>query len=264
MDIKLPTEEHIPNVVGMPKKLSMIVLGSPKVGKTTFGSEWEKALILEAEPGGAAWIRCRKLDVNSMEEMRQAFMALKDDKEYDAIIVDSLDRVAQWIEEEICASLGTANLMENKKGERYGSQWAMYQEKVLTFLAGMTSLNKRLVFLAHVKKAELADGTVINPRTIQLYGQTASRVMAIVENIAYMFAKEDTDGTIRRYLSFKPGIYVEAGSRHPALSDKVIEIPLGGAYKALVKCFESATSTNNGVKAETKTKQVLSTTARRQ
>jgi len=237
--LELPKEDYVPVIDGLPKKFSMIVFGPPKVGKTTFGSEFEKSLILELEPGGADHVRCRKLDISSLRDFRSLYKTLKEDTEYSTIVIDSLDKIASWIEDEICAEMGLTNIMDAKKGERHGSQWGEYKARVLGFLSGMSKLDKRVIFLAHTKRADIDNnGQAINPKTINLYGQCASQVLALVDNVGYMFAEEVEAGKVKHFLSFRPGAYVEAGARHPALSGKRIELPKGKAYAAFEDCFK--------------------------
>lgn len=259
-EIKLPEEEFVPEMGGIPKNFSILVFGPPKSGKTTWGASWKNSLVLECEPGGAKFTRCHKVDVNSYEELRGYYKLLEKDTRFDTLVIDSLDRVAMWIEQEICKELNIGSIMESKKGERIGSQWALYADRVLAFMASWQLLNKQMVFLAHSKKAELADGgVVINPKTISLYGQTANRVMAIVDNIGYLYAQENAEGEIKRYLSFRPGVYVEAGSRHPALTDKIIELPKEGGYEAFAALFNVPT---NGHKTDKEAKKELAKAGR--
>lgn len=246
--LKLPTTFTEPDK-GLPDDFSMIVFGQPKVGKTTFGSEWPDSVLLECEPDGARYIKAKYMQINSLAEFREAYKLLKDDKTFKTVVIDSLDKIASWIEAEICVELGLNTMLDAKKGERFGTQWGEYKERVLGFLMGCSKLNKRIIILAHTKKAEMdGNGTVISPKTINIYGQTATQIISLTSNIGYMFAKDVEGGKTKRYLSFKSGELLEAGSRHPALSDKVIELPKGAAYKAFEACF------NENTKSEKETK----------
>ena len=253
--MELPKEVSEVKHEGIPMDLVLIVFGAPKVGKTTFASEFPDSVLLECEPGGAKYVRCKKMDINSLQEFREAYMLLKNDTSFKTVTIDSLDKVASWLEAEICKEMGLSNIMDAKKGERHGSQWGEYKERVLAFVLGLQKLGKNIVLLAHTKNAETdGNGSVINPRTINLYGQTASQVMAAVENIGYMFAREVEGGVVKRYISFKGGETVIGGSRHPALRDKVLELPLGGGYKEFEKQFLPPQPAQEKPKVETKTK----------
>jgi|GEM_PF-2503877 len=250
--LTLPKEDYVPEVGGIPSDFSMILFGPPKIGKTTFGAAWPKSIVLECEPGGAQYIKCRKLDIGSLDELRSAWDLLKADKSYETIIIDTLDRVAQWVEVEICAELGLKHIMDTKKGERIGSQWGEYVNRILILLEGWKRLGKRVIFIGHTKKAETdGQGMVISPKTINLYGQAANRVMSIVDNIGFMYPVEDDKGRVIRRLSFKPGIAVEAGSRHPSLTDRAIDIPKNAIYPTFAAMFSA--SKENNTKEVTKT-----------
>lgn len=245
--LALPAEDHVPAPMdGIPMDLSMIVFGPPKVGKTQFGASFPKSILLECEPGGAKYQRCRKLDIESYDQLKEAYKLLSKDKTYETIVIDSLDRVAQWIEAEICREMGIGHIMAAKKGQKHGEQWGEYVKRALAFLEAWKHLGKRMIFLAHTKKVETdGDGLVISPKTINLYGQAANRVVSIVDNIGHLYAKDDNGKTIR-VLSFKPGVHVEAGSRHPALADKMIEIPAEKGYTTFEALFK--TNKKNGGK----------------
>lgn len=238
-EMMLPTEDFVPVFDGIPKDFGMIVFGVPKIGKTFLGASFPNSLLLECEPGGAKYIRSRKLDISGLAQLRQAYELIKNNPGYcETIVIDSLDAVAQWIEEEICAEMGLRTILDSKKGEKHGSQWGEYSLRIMGFLAAWRSLGKRVIFLAHTKRAEMnGDGLVINPKTINLYGQSASRVVSIIDNIGHMYAV-DNGGKVSRVLSFSPGVAVEAGSRHPALSGKVINLPEGNPYPAFEALFQ--------------------------
>ena len=250
-ELTLPTEMHIPMFDGIPDDFSMIVFGLPKVGKTTFASEFPKSLILQCDPKGMKYVKGKKLDINNLETLRKAWDLLKEDNEYETVVLDTLDHVAKWIEFDICQELGLKSIMSSKKGDR--NQWTEYQDRVLMLLDAWGRLGKRMIFLAHTKKAETdGDGVIISPKSINLYGQTAGNVLAIVENIGHMYAVQDEQGKTIRRLSFKSGVYVQGGSRHPMLDDKTIDLPKGGAYKAFEAVFKGS---NGGFSAEMPTKK---------
>jgi len=236
--IELPTEYHQPKIEGIPKKFGMIIFGPAKVGKTTFACEFPNSLIIEAEPNGADFQRCKKIDVTNFLQVREIYKLLKNDKTFETVIIDSLDKVAGWIEDEVCKEVGINTIMDTKKGERHGAQWALYNEKILNFIDTFLSLEKRIIFLAHTKKLE-ADGmgNILNPKTINLYGKTTEDVLALIDNVGYMFCQK-IEGKVNHYLSFEPGINVTAGGRHPALSGKIIELPKGEGYKSFASLFE--------------------------
>lgn len=240
--IQLPTQFTEPKAATVEGVRAMILFGPPKVGKTTFAAEWPDSLLVECEPEGADYVRSKKVQVNSMEELREVFKLLATDTSFKTIVIDTLDQVAGWIEKDICKELGIANIMEAKKGERNGSQWGEYKERVMGFVLSVLRMNRNVIFLCHAKKVESdGNGGILNPKTINIYGSTAINILSMVNNIGYMFAKEVEGGVVKRYLTFKAGNQVEAGSRHPALRDKVIEIPREGGYKAFEVCFKTPT-----------------------
>lgn len=251
--MKLPEKEHMPELEGLPDDFAMLVFGPPKVGKTSFGANAPNSVLIECEPDGAKYVKGRVLEVNSQAELREAWTLIKDNPKYcDTVVIDTLDRVAQWVEEDICKSLGITNILGSAKGEKHGAQWGLYAEKMLAFVAAWRALKKRVIFLAHTKKAEMdGNGLVINPKTINLYGATAHRVVSIVENIGHMYATQDNQGNMIRVMSFTPGQNVEAGSRHPVLNNKVITLDQENPYASFLALFaktEKKNKTNGKIK----------------
>lgn len=239
--LALPKDFHIPKLEGIPKKLGMIVFGSAKVGKTTFASEFPNSLLIEAEPNGADFCKCKKMDVKSLDEVRGIFALLEKDTTFDTVIIDSIDKVASWIEIEVCKQIGINNILDTKKGEKFGSQWGVYKEKILNLIECFLTLNKKVIFISHTKKMEMdANGNVLNAKTINLYGSTAIDLLAIVDNIGYMYCQK-VEGKVKHFLSFEGGVNVEAGGRHPALSGKIIEIVKGKGYEAFANLFNKKT-----------------------
>lgn len=253
--MELPKSEHVPVLTGIPEDLTMIVFGPPKVGKTTFAASFPNSLVVECEPGGAKYVKGRILNVKNLAELREAWAIVKANPGYcETVVIDSIDQVAAWIEAEICQEMGLKNILDSKKGEKHGAQWGEYLDRILSLLSAWKMLGKRVVYLAHVKKAEMdGNALVINPKTINLYGQTAARVISIVENIGHMYAREDSNG-VSRILSFAPGVAIEAGARHPALANKLITIPAEDPYGPFAALFggngkETKESKTNGKKA---------------
>jgi hypothetical protein len=237
--LKLPDKEYIPDLSGMPTDLSLLVFGPPKVGKTTFGADWPNSLLLSCEPGGAKYVKGRIMDINSLQELREAWVLINANPTYcETVIIDTLDRVAMWVEEEVCKECGIRTILASPKGERHGEQWGLYAERMLTLLAGWKALGKKLIILAHTKQAQMdGNGLVITPKTINLYGATAAKVVAIMDNIGHLFVRQTATGGIERVLSFTPELAVEAGSRHPSLNNQMVVLPYGGGYETVAALF---------------------------
>jgi len=236
--LELPKVMHEPNIDIMPKKLGMIIFGPAKVGKTTFASEFPNSLIIEAEPNGADYCKCKKMDVMSLNEVRAIYKLLEKDTEIETVIIDSLDKIASWIELEVCEKIGISNIMETKKSERFGSQWGVYKKDILNLIDKFLELDKKIIFLSHTKKTETdGHGGILNPKTINIYGSAAVEILAKVDNIGYMFCQK-VEGKVKHFLSFEGGLNVEAGGRHPALSGKIIELTKGNGYNTFASLFK--------------------------
>lgn len=251
--MELPKDEQKADIGGFPSELSMLIFGPPKIGKTTFGASAPGSLLIECEPNGARYVSGKVINVSSLDELRAVFKLLKTTPDYcQTIVIDTLDRIAMWVEDEVCAELGLKNIMDAKKGAQHGAQWAEYSSRILLQLEAWKVLKKNIIFLAHTKKAEIdGDGLVINPKTISLYGQTANRVLSIVENVGHMYARKADTGGTERVLSFAPGVAVEAGARHPLLADRVVVIDRADPFQSFSALFgEKSGPAANGEKKQ--------------
>jgi DNA polymerase III delta prime subunit len=258
MAFEMPKDEYIPMTEGLPKEISIILVGPPKVGKTTTAVSFPKSLLLECDPDGGKYIKCRKSRITGLEDLREAWKALKDDTVYETIVVDTLDQVSAWHVERVCKDFNIPSIMESPGKERHGAQWDAYAEGMLGFVQAWLALKKRIVFVAHSKKLEVGpNGVIVAPKTINLYGRAASAVLSLVENIGWIYAEETPEGIIRK-LDFRPSTTTEAGTRHPALRDKVVTLPINNPFSVIGALFygpawpQSDESKTEAKKKETK------------
>lgn len=92
MAITLPTKP-IPATTQDPKNL--IIFGLPKVGKTTALSTLPDNLILDFEQG-TKYVSALKLEINSLQELKEACKAIKDaGRPYKYITIDTITAIEE-------------------------------------------------------------------------------------------------------------------------------------------------------------------------
>ena len=76
--MELPTKPQRVDLEGMPKDLSLLLFGPPKIGKSTFGASFPNSLLVECEPKGARYINGRVVQVTGLSELREVWKLLKE------------------------------------------------------------------------------------------------------------------------------------------------------------------------------------------
>lgn len=242
----LPTKVNVPKM-GLPEFFKMIVEGPSKVGKTTLASSFPDAVIIECEPGGAAFANCAVLDLtkgqNPLNGLRMAIEELKTDTKYKTVVLDTIDAAADLVSKEICAELKIATIADAPKGARHGVQWEKYKNQVTGLVGALIALPKNIIVLGHTKPATYdgeGDKRVMrNPEGLDIYGSAARILYARVDNIGHLKVVNE-GGVMKRVLSFKAGMDCTRGSRHPALCDKEIILPAVGGYSVFESLFTEA------------------------
>lgn len=249
--MQLPTKNNIPEK-GYPKGKTWLIFGPPKVGKTEFVSGFPKPIILDLQ-NGAFHVKdspvlnilkeAEAASISPMDALREAFDLLggPEGQGYETIIIDTLDDVYDWAEEEACAQLTTKLKMKiDNVGEApHGAGWGNARNRLLGFVEVWKGLGKNVIFIAHSQAASTEQGTVATKaRTIDFPGKLAHRLPGKVDIIGYCYSVKEGVGTsrsINRYISFEPYEELEAGCRYKELNGKVLPM----TFQAIKDCFDN-------------------------
>jgi len=236
----LPTENNKP-ATGVPAVFKMIVEGKSKVGKTTFAASFPDAVVIECEPGGAAFVKCPVLDISKGKEplkgLRMAIVELQSDTRFKTVILDTIDAVADLVSKEICAELGIATIADAPKSARHGVQWEKYANEITGIVGALIALPKSVIVLGHTKPASYDEKGVLKAAEgLDIYGKAARILYARVDNIGHM-SVVNVGGVTNTMLSFKGGMDSTRGSRHPQLRDQEILLPRDNGYAAFANLF---------------------------
>ena len=149
------------------------------------------------------------MEVYSMVEV---YFWLKDNLKklpYDTIVIDTIDHVNRWIEEEVCNERGQPAMGDKNS---WGQDWAQARKKnldiVRRFQLLCKSLSRNLVIISHAKNTVITDGkSQLGP---ELPRGLAYALTASADVIGYaMASKEDN----KFYLSFQAYDERTVGSR---------------------------------------------------
>ena len=136
------------------------VYGVEGVGKTTLISQCPRVLFLDTEDG------CCHYDVDAWgidtcEDLRTAVRDLRgvEEREYDTIAIDSIDRAEALLEADMCQESG----YESIEGWGYGKGYKLLADKFTAFLNGTNELMRKgynIVLIGHTQIKRHNDPTI--------------------------------------------------------------------------------------------------------
>lgn len=148
--IKLPTEKQKPSC--SLNKLSMLLYGAPKIGKSTFCSRIDKALFIATEPG-LNYLETYNVRVNTWMEFLEVMAALKREQHpFEVIIIDTIDRLCDFCDSYICEQ-AKAQTIGDVGG--YGKGYALFKAEMNRVFQKIYAMNLGVVITSHVVLGEV-------------------------------------------------------------------------------------------------------------
>tara|TARA_R100001129_G_C5290787_1_gene239624 strand:- start:543 stop:1214 length:672 start_codon:yes stop_codon:yes gene_type:complete len=193
---------------------SLLLYGAPKVGKTTALSQLEDCLIIDTE-GGANMIEGYVESVNNREELIKVLKEAQDGHEYKYVAIDTIDKIATWAENAVCAEENVSAVQDLAFGKGFG----MVREKVLNTVKILKEIFPHVIIIGHRKwaRAIVDSKAIVEPESLDLTGKLKNMLMADCDAIGYVYRDEDSS---KLMVSFKANDALEAGSRSPHLKGK--------------------------------------------
>ena len=219
------------------------VYGIPKVGKTTFGSQFPGALILAFERGYNALPGVIAQDITTWGEFKQVLRELKKPEVqavYKSIIIDTVDIAASLCEKYICSQLGIENIGD---GGWSTNGWSKYKKEFEDSFRTIAQLGYAVCFISHSadKTFKKKDGTEYN----QMVPTAQKSANEIIKGMADIYACADIINGERRLILRSLDGSVDTGCRF-----KYIEPEIPFSYQSLVEALnkaidQEAAETNN-------------------
>jgi hypothetical protein len=218
MAIVLPTEKTQINKDFKSQKFLM--LGSAGIGKSAFWASDPKALFIETESGLNA-LEVFKLSIRSWQDLREAYTALKLSADsgkfpYDIIIVDTVDRLVDFAQEETIARAKEfyKKIEINTIGDLpQGAGWYKVKEMVMGFFNRLELLPCALALIAHSDIKRIKDtNSEFDKNTISIGGQLGDDILALPDHTLHIESHRIGD-RIQRVVYTIPTQSREAKSR---------------------------------------------------
>lgn len=198
MPIKIirSTEQTQPSLV-------MTIYGPGGVGKTTLAATAPKPVFIDAESGtkalGARGIDVPIVNVSSWSDVGDAFKLIKDDKAFETIVIDPVDRFLDLLIDQV-RNGGDMNL--KKFGE--------VKDRMKRFIWAVKNSGKHVLFVAHETKAKDDDQQLRSP---MLHVNLSDELVNLCDIVGHL--RVDNEG--KRSLRVQPEPKYVAKDRFGAL-----------------------------------------------
>jgi AAA domain len=165
----------------------IILYGAAGVGKSTLASYAPNPIFLDVENG------TKKLDVNRISSIKDfdefiECFKLDEIKQYDTIVIDSIDFLEQMIFEHVCKKHGKKTITDFG----YGQGFEIAKKKWASLLKSLKNLveneNKNIIFIAHeqIKRFDNPLAESFDRYSLRLNQKSSSYIVAQVDAVLFV------------------------------------------------------------------------------
>lgn len=215
----LPTSKKKP--ISDIDKISMILYGPPKIGKSTFASRFENAFFIATEPG-LNHLETFNILAYNWRGIEQIVYDLETEKNnFSPIVIDTIDNAWQFCVDEICIRNNVSNISEMP----YGKGYKQAEQEFNGIIKRIVQLETGIIFISHqtYTTQTQADGEELKKFMPSIDERARRIIMPLVDIIAFASIEYtiDKDGKRqeKRILHTQPSPLWEAGDRTGKLSD---------------------------------------------
>lgn len=218
--ISLPTKKSKPQF--SMNNLSMLLYGAPKIGKSTFCSRAEDALFIATEPG-LNHLETYNIRVNSWREFLEAMALIANGNHpFKTIVIDTVDRLCDLCEQEICTQNNVVSLCDFAFGKGY----ALYKAEMSRVFQKIFALNVGVILTSHTQLTEVDTprGRIMRwtptfPKKIQDVIIPMVDIIGFAQNVVSV--NEKGERVEERVLQTKTSSLWEAGDRTGRLPETI-------------------------------------------
>ena len=218
--ITLPTKKSKPQF--SMNNLSMLLYGAPKIGKSTFCSRAEDALFIATEPG-LNHLETYNIRVNSWREFLEAMALIaKGNHPFKTIVIDTVDKLCDFCEQELCAQNNVVSLSDFVFGKGY----ALYKTEMSRVFQKIFALNMGVILTSHTQLTEvdtpqgrITRWTPTFPKRIQDVIIPMVDIIGFAQNVVSL--NEKGERVEERVLQTKTSSLWEAGDRTGRLPETI-------------------------------------------
>jgi hypothetical protein len=221
MAITLPTAKTQPKT--NLTEFTIVIYGEPKIGKTTFASQFDNPLFLATEAGLNS-LEAYQIPITSWDDFLEACALLAKGKhEYKTIVIDTVDNLTKFCSEYVCKK----NNVQHESDLAYGKGWTLVKNEFLRVVTKLSLLPYGLILVSHAKTEEIKTRTAaINKTTPTLSNSFRDIVLGMADIVLYAHTIQRTskDGKVEevRVLRTKAAETYEAGDRTGKLPEALV------------------------------------------
>ncbi len=183
--LTLPMEASAPSRVWRNQRICII--GAAGIGKSGLLANDPNALFINCE-GNLGHLAVKQLPCRSWDDAREIYgllMAANSNGApfpYDAIVVDTVDKLVDYAEEDVVMQARKKFLkveINNVGDVPEGAGWARLSKSVMSFLECLDSLPAAIIVITHPKvvKIDPAAGAKYDKETVSLFPSIANRLL---------------------------------------------------------------------------------------
>lgn len=204
-------------------KLTMLLYGEPKIGKSTFCSRFEDAFFIATEPG-LNHLETYNARVNCWDEAVEVLEELTYTKEiFSPIIVDTIDKLWDFCCEDAAMQCGQKTV----DFVAYGKGYSLAKDMFKKYIQSLVNLNAGIIFTSHVSFVEMTipTGETIKRFVPSVNDRCREIIYPLVDIIGYVDIETDLDPktgerkTTRIFRAREGALWV-AGDRTGILPEK--------------------------------------------
>lgn len=222
--IELPTEKTPP--VQGPNKLTGIIYGYTKIGKSTFAASFPNALFISTEPG-LNHLDTYQLPVRSWEDFHFACEKIRyGNHQFETIIIDTVDNLYKMCSDHICKM----NKISHPSDLKWGKGFGLVNKEFQGHINGLARLDYGLFLISHSqdKEIDLGNGKTMIKTFPTLPDSSRKFILGLVDLVLFFCVDRDN----KRVIHTKPSIHFEAGDRTNRL-DPIIPMDYNVFYSQL-------------------------------
>ena len=196
---------------------SWLIYGQPKIGKSTFCSQFDRALFIATEAGHKNLevykIPEDKGALGSWQEFKNAVKsiktAVKNDKfNFDTIVIDTVDNLVDLCQDHVCKEMG----IKHPEEAGYGKGWSNVRKEFEIGINNLLGLGIGLILISHSKDIEVETRyQTITKTTMTVSGKIGDFIAGAVDIIGYIGFDEEEQS--KRTVTFRGHEALLAGDR---------------------------------------------------
>lgn len=184
---------------------TILISGEKKIGKTSLANQFGNNLVMAHEVGYKG-LRIRKEDVPDWDTARAVVKALRKDKFFNTVTIDTADKSFKQCEEWSNRRLGISHASE----EDWGKGWAAIRTEYERFIDSLTHTGKGVILISHTAEREVKKR---NGESYTVISSTMPRQgREIIEGLVDIWCYFGYDGN-RRVLTIMGDDHISAGHR---------------------------------------------------